>query len=312
MHLVNIVILSRSAALYSTQSLINAARRKNHFVRVIDYQHCDIIIENNKAKVSYYGTIIKNVDAIIPRIGASFTRYGAAVIKQFEAMKVPSILTSEALFIARDKLMCLQVLAMHGIKVPRTVMTNNAIMYEDLVKSFGYHPLIIKLLSGTHGVGVIKADSHQMATTILEAFQKTSQKTLLQEFIKESKGADIRIFVVGGEVVATMKRQAKEGEFRSNLHRGGSSTKIDITDEERETALKAVKVLGLEVAGVDILQSKNGPMIIEVNASPGLEGIEKTSGVDISGKIIDLVEDKVRASKTHAGHLSHSQSRNSG
>ncbi len=307
----NIVILSRSAALYSTQSLIKAARNRNHFVRVIDYQHCDIIVENNKPKLSYYGTVLKNIDAVIPRIGASFTRYGAAVIKQFEAMKVPSTLTPEALFVARDKLMCLQVLAMNGIRVPRTIMTNNAIMYEDLVKSFGYHPLIIKLVSGTHGVGVIKADSHQLAVTLLEAFQKTNQKTILQEFVKESKGADIRIFVVGGEVVATMKRQAKEGEFRSNLHRGGSSTQIKISDEERTTALNAVKALGLDVAGVDILQSKAGPQIIEVNASPGLEGIEKTSGVDIAGKIIDLVEEKVRASKGYAGHPSHSESGNS-
>ncbi len=299
----NIIILSRSASLYSTQSLIQAARKRNHFVRVIDYQNCDLIL-GNKPQVSYYGDLIKNADAIIPRIGSSFTKYGAAVIKQFESMKVASVLSSNALLTARDKLMCLQVLAQHGLKVPRTIASNNQVMYEDLIKSFGFHPIILKLINGTHGIGVLKADTHSQAVTLMETFNKTNQKTILQEFIKEANGADIRIFVVNGEVIATMKRQAKAGEFRSNLHRGGHAEMINISDEERACALKAVKILGLEVAGVDLLQSKNGPQILEVNASPGLEGIEKTTNIDIASKIIDLVEQKVKEGK-NARHHNH-------
>ncbi len=289
----NITILSRNAALYSTQSLIKAARAKHHYVRVIDYSNCDFIIQNGNTDVEYFGESITNSDAIIPRIGESYTSLGVGLLKQLEVLDIFSVLSSQALTNSRDKLSCLQTLVKNDLLVPKTLILHNSLMYEELIDTMGTYPVIIKLISGTHGVGVLKAESRSQAVSLLETFNKTKQKVMVQEFIEEAKGADYRLFVVDGEVVASMKRQAKAGEFRSNLHRGGFAEAIKPTHEEVETALKAVSLLGLKVAGVDMLRSKKGPMILEVNASPGLEGIEGTTRVDIAGKIINYIERSV-------------------
>ena len=286
----NIAILSRNPALYSTQSLARAARLRHHFVRIIDYVNCDLIIEDGQLTISYHGQVIKNIDAIIPRIGASVTPYGSAVIRQFEEKGIFSTLNSDALIKARDKLSCLQLLASKGLPVPKTIVSNNSIIYGDILQNFDDEQVVIKLINGTHGLGVLLAENKSQAESILEAFNKGKQKALIQEFIEESNGSDIRIFIVDEEIVGTMKRQAMPGEFRSNLHRGGSSQIEQISDTEKELALQAVKFLGLKVAGVDMLRSKRGPLILEVNASPGLEGIETTTGKDIAGKVIDYIE----------------------
>jgi len=287
-----IAILSRNPALYSTQSLVKAARRKHHYVRVLDYVNCDIVIEKNDLQIFYHNQKIENIDAIVPRIGASVTRYGAAVIKQFEGNNIYSTLASDALLNARDKLFCLQILAAAGIDVPKSIMSNNYLVFSDLIDMLGI-PVIVKLLNGTHGLGVMLAEKKIMAESIFETFFKTKQKAMLQEYIAEANGADIRIFVVDNEIVGVMQRQAKEGDFRSNLHRGASSSVVPISEEERYVALKSAEVLGLKIAGVDLLRSARGPLILEVNASPGLEGIETTTGNDIAGKIIDLIERNV-------------------
>jgi len=292
----NIAILSRNPALYSTQSLARAARVRHHYVRIIDYVNCDLIMEDGNLTISYHGQIIEDIDAIIPRIGASHTTFGSAVIRQFEQKGIFTSLSSAALLKARDKLTCSQILAAEGLQIPRTIVSNNTIMYRDLLDTFDDN-IVIKLINGTHGIGVVLAESKGQAESILEAFNKTKQKSMMQEFIAESKGADIRIFVVDKEIVGTMKRQAKEGEFRSNLHRGGSSSVEPITEQEKEVALKAVKHLGLKIAGVDMLRSKRGPLILEVNASPGLEGIETTTKVDIAGRIINFIERNVKSAE---------------
>jgi len=285
-----ILILSRNGELYSTRSLYNAARRRKHFVRVVDHMHCDLIIDDHANVVYLHGQPLRGYDAIIPRIGNTVTFPGAAVIRHFESMGVKSILASDALLKTRDKLSCMQILTENGIAVPKTIIVNNYNQYHILHHRISEFPKIIKLQSGTHGIGVVKVDDQKSMETWMETFYGLKQKVMMQEFIAEAQGADIRIFVVGGEVVASMKRAAKEGEFRSNLHRGGSATIAEISDQEREVALKAVKVLGLHVAGVDLLRSKKGPLILEVNASPGLEGIETTTRVDIAKKIIQFAE----------------------
>ncbi len=285
----NIAILSRNPSLYSTQSLARAGRVAHHFVRVIDYLHSDLIIEDGKLSISYNGKVLTDIDAIIPRIGASHTTYGAAVIRQFEQIGIFTTLSSNALLMARDKLSCAQLLAANGLKVPRTIVSNNVYEYPNLLDSFNSDGIVIKLINGTHGIGVVLAENKNQAGSILEAFNNTKQKSMMQEFIKEAKGADVRILVVNGKIVGSMKRQAKKGEFRSNLHRGGSSIVETVTEEESKVALKAVEILGLKVAGVDMLRSNRGPLILEVNASPGLEGIETTTQVDIAGQIINFI-----------------------
>ena len=294
----NIVILSRNPALYSTQSLARAARVNHHYVKIIDYVNCDLIMEDGNLTTMYHGQIIKDVDAIIPRIGASHTNFGSAVIRQFEQKGIITTLSSDALLMSRDKLTCSQILASKGLQIPKTIVSNNSLMYARLLDTFDEN-IVIKLINGTHGIGVVLAESKGQAESILEAFNKTKQKSMMQEFIAEAKGADIRIFVVDDEVVGTMKRQARKGEFRSNLHRGGSSSVEPITDKERKVALEAVKHLGLKIAGVDMLRSARGPLILEVNASPGLEGIETTTKVDIAGRIIKFVERNVRLAQLH-------------
>ena len=289
----NIAILSRNPSLYSTQSIVKAARVRHHYARVLDYVNCDIIIESGNLSLSYYGQPVKNIDAIVPRIGSTWTSYGASVIRQFECKNIFTTLGSEPLLKARNKISCLQLLAGEGLGVPRTIMSNNYLEFSRLIDNIGL-PTIIKLLSGTHGMGVILAETKINAESLFETFYKMKQKAMIQEFIAESKGADVRIFVVGDEIVGVMERTAKSGDFRSNLHRGGSSKVVPISNEEAEAALKSVKVLGLHIAGVDMLRSNRGPLILEVNASPGLEGIETTTGVNIAGKIVSFIESSVQ------------------
>jgi ribosomal protein S6--L-glutamate ligase len=286
----NIIILSRNAALYSTQSIVDAARRRNHYVRVIDHMTCDLVLESGRSSVYFNNQPIKNVDAVIPRIGNTATSYGAAVIRQFESQGVFSTLHAEPLLKARDKLSCLQILGSNGIGVPKTVYVSNPYTMPFLLEEMEPYPIIIKLITGTQGMGVILAENKSNAESILEAFYATKEKVILQKYIQEAKGADIRAFIVDGEIVGAMKRQARPGDFRSNLHRGGTSELIKLSSQEEETALKSVEILGLKIAGVDMLKTHSGPVVLEVNASPGLEGIEGTTGVDIAGKIIQYVE----------------------
>ena len=290
----NIIVLSRNASLYSTDSIVRAARRRHHYVRVLDHMQCDLVIEQGKLELYYNHQRIQHVDAVIPRIGSSATTYGAAVIRQFEAMGIFTALGSEPLLRSRDKLSSLQILSANGIKVPRTAITNNSYANGQMLEVVSQGPYVLKLASGTHGIGVILSPDKSNAESILEAFSKSSERVLIQKFIPEVKGSDVRVFIVDGEIVGVMKRQAAEGEFRSNLHRGGSSFVIKLTREEEQTALKSAELMGLKVAGVDMLQSNDGPMVLEVNASPGLEGIEGTTQVDIAGKIIQYLERNVK------------------
>ena len=288
-----IVVLSRNPNLYSTKRLIEAGKNRDHEMIIVDHTKCDIIIEKKKPAIRYKHEILKDIDAVIPRIGASVTFFGTAVVRQFEMMKVFTAVESQALMRSRDKLRSLQVLSRAGLGLPKTVFTNYSKNVEDVIESVGGAPLVIKILEGTQGLGVVLAETHTAATSVLEAFNGLQARVIAQEFIKESKGADIRVFVVDGVVVGAMKRQGKEGEFRSNLHRGGSAEIIKLSIDEENAALKAARVMGLGVAGVDLLQSARGPLILEVNSSPGLEGIESATGVDVAGKIIHYIERNV-------------------
>jgi ribosomal protein S6--L-glutamate ligase len=285
-----LAILSRGKTIYSTKRLVEAAEKRGHEVLQLDHMKCVLGIEKSKPHVYYGGKEVIGVNAVIPRIGASVTFYGAAVLRQFEMMKIFTAVESQALVRSRDKLRSLQLLARAGMGMPKTTFANKTKDIDQMIESVGGTPCIIKLLEGTQGIGVILAENHKAAKSVIEAFMKLNAAMLVQEFIKEAKGADIRAFVVDGQVVGAMKRQAKEGEFRSNLHQGGSATVIELTDEERSTAIKAAKKLGLGIAGVDMLQSERGPLVMEVNSSPGLEGIENATGLDIAGKIIEYVE----------------------
>tara|TARA_R110002096_G_C14565306_1_gene720193 strand:+ start:599 stop:1471 length:873 start_codon:yes stop_codon:yes gene_type:complete len=289
----NIVILSRNPHLYSTKRLVEAAKKRKHTVEVIDPLKCEIIIEKKNPAVLYKGKALENIDAIIPRIGASVTFYGTAVVRQFEMMKIFSTVESQALVRSRDKLRSLQVLSRAGLGMPKTVFSNYTKDVAEVIKYVGGAPLVIKLLEGTQGLGVVLAETNNAAESVLEAFNGLQARVIVQEFIKESKGADIRAFVVDGNVVGAMKRQGKEGEFRSNLHRGGSADIIQLTDEEENAALKSAKSLGLGICGVDMLQSARGPLILEVNSSPGLEGIETATKKDIANTIIRYIERNV-------------------
>ena len=285
-----IAILSQNPNLYSTKRLVEAGTAKGHKMEIIDHSKCDLVIEKKKPGLIYKGKQIEGVQGVIPRIGASVTFYGTAVVRQFEMMKIFSAVESQALVRSRDKLRSLQILSRAGLGLPKTVFSNYSKDVSTIIDSAGGAPVVIKLLEGTQGLGVVLADNRNSAESILEAFNGLKARVIVQEFIKEAKGADLRVFVVDGVVVGAMKRQGKEGEFRSNLHRGGSADIIELSDEEENAALKAAKALGLGVAGVDILQSARGPLILEVNSSPGLEGIESATGIDIAGKIIKYVE----------------------
>ena len=285
-----VVILSRGRALYSTRRLREASRARGHRTLVIDPLRCYMNIATDKPTVHYNGKALDDVDAIVPRIGASVTFYGTAVVRQFEMMGVFTLNESAAISCARDKLRSLQLLARHGIGLPVTGFASSPDDTDDLLSLVGGVPAVVKLLGGTQGQGVVLAETRQAAASVIDAFRGLAADFLVQRFIKESAGSDIRCFVIGNKVVAAMQRQAKEGEFRSNLHRGASATAAKITREERSVAVRAARIVGLSVAGVDILRSNLGPLVIEVNSSPGLEGIEESTGVDIAALIIEHIE----------------------
>ncbi len=286
----NIVILSRDPKLYSTRRLVEAGEKRGHTMRVLDHLKCNLVIEKKNPKIIYNGEEITGVHAVIPRIGASVTFYGTAVVRQFEMMGLFTAVESQALVRSRDKLRSLQILSRAGLGLPKTVFSNYSRDVERIIKEVGGTPVVIKLLEGTQGLGVVLAENKKAAISVVEAFNGLKARVIVQEFIKEAKGADIRAFVVDGHVVGAMKRQAKEGEFRSNLHRGGTAEVIELTHEEEIAAIKAANALKLGVAGVDILQSERGPLIIEVNSSPGLEGIEAATGKDIAAQMIKYIE----------------------
>ncbi|MGJ3251341.1 MAG: 30S ribosomal protein S6--L-glutamate ligase [Elainellaceae cyanobacterium] len=285
-----IAILSRKASLYSTRRLKEAGDQLGHEMHVIDYLRCYMDITAHKPQVIYQGKPLVEFEAVIPRIGASKTFYGTAVVRQFEMMGVFSANESQAISRSRDKLRCLQILARQGIGLPVTGFAHSTKDIEGLIEIVGGAPLVIKLLEGTQGIGVVLAETRQAAQSVIEAFRGLEANILVQEFIKEAKGMDIRCFIVGEKVIASMKRQGAPGEFRSNIHRGGSAEKIKLTPEERSTAIRAAKAMGLRVAGVDILRSNHGPVVMEVNSSPGLEGIETATGIDVAGRIIEFIE----------------------
>ena len=286
----NIVILSRNPNLYSTHRLEEEGSKRGHEIEVIDPLQCDIIIEKEKPTIFYKDRYLDYVDAIIPRIGASVTFYGCAVVRQFEEMGVFTIVTSDAIQRSRDKLRSLQRLSKAGIGMPKTVFTNYSRDVEEVIEHVGGTPVIIKLLEGTQGLGVVLAETKNAAESVLEAFNGLQARVIVQEFIKEAKGADIRALLVDGQVVGAMKRQGKEGEFRSNLHRGGSANIIKLDNDELKLAMNASKALKLPVCGVDMLQSARGPLLLEVNSTPGLEGIEGATEKNIARAIITYIE----------------------
>lgn len=285
-----IAVLSRNENLYSTRRLKEAGEARGHQVDVIDTLHCYMDITRSRPAVRYQGHELPYYDAVIPRIGASVTFYGAAVVRQFEMMGTFCINESVAISRSRDKLRSLQLLSRRDVGLPRTGFANRPDNVKDLIKNVGGAPLVIKLLEGTQGIGVVLADTNKAAESIIEAFMGLKANILVQEYIKEAGGADIRCFVVGNKVVAAMKRQGGEGEFRSNLHRGGTATLVRLSKEERATAVKAAKVMGLNVCGVDLLQSASGPVVMEVNSSPGLEGIEQATNKNVAGLIYEFIE----------------------
>lgn len=288
-----IAILSRNPSLYSTRRLVEAAEKRGHQTQVIDHTKCNIEVEQSGPSLFYGDEYLKGFDAVIPRIGSSVTFYGTAVVRQFEMMNVFSAVSSSGIIHSRDKLRCLQVLSREGLGLPKTVFTNYSKNVEHVVQSAGGAPVVLKLLEGTQGLGVVLAENQNAAQSVLEAFNGLKARVIVQEFIKEAKGADIRAFVVDGEVVGAMKRQGKPGEFRSNLHRGGSSRIIELTEEEKDTAIRAASAVGLGIAGVDLLQSERGPLVLEVNSSPGLQGIEATTGKDLADMIIQYLEKNI-------------------
>jgi ribosomal protein S6--L-glutamate ligase len=289
-----IAVLSRNPKLFSTQRLIEEIEKAGHEAMVVDHSLCDLIIEQEGPSIIYKGQRLEGVDAIIPRIGASVTFYGTAVVRQFELMGAFSAVTSQAIVRSRDKLRSLQILSKNGLGMPKTAFTNFSKGGEkQLIEQVSGAPVIIKLLEGTQGLGVVLAETKKAAQSVVEAFHGLKARIIVQEYIKEAKGADIRAFVVNGKVVGAMKRQGAEGEFRSNLHRGGVATVIKLSRAEKQAALNAAKALGLDVAGVDMLQSLRGPLILEVNSSPGLEGIEGATGVNVAAEIIKFVVDSV-------------------
>ncbi len=285
-----IAVLSRKSSLYSTKRLVEAGRERGHEMQVVNYLGCYMSITSHRPSVRYQGKVLKGFDAVIPRIGASYTFYGTAIVRQFEMMGVFSANESQAITRARDKLRAFQLLARKGIGLPVTGFARNIQDIDDLIEMVGGAPLIIKLLEGTQGVGVVLAETKKAAESVIQAFYGLKSNILVQEYIKESAGTDIRAFVIDRRAVAAMQRKAKEGEFRSNVHRGGEVSQIKLTPEERSIAVRAARSLGLRVAGVDMLRSNHGPVVMEVNSSPGLEGIEAATGKNIADKIIKYIE----------------------
>ena len=293
-----IAMLARNPNLYSHKRLVEAAEAKGHTIDIINTTQCNMNITAHRPQIMYQGESLTGYDAVIPRIGASITFYGLAVLRQFEMMGVWPLNESVAIGRSRDKLRSLQLLSREGIGLPVTGFANSARQAEEMIRMVNGPPVVIKLLEGTQGIGVILSNTMSSAKSVFEAFRGAKINILVQEFIKEAGGADIRAFVVGNRVVGAMMRQGEPGEFRSNLHRGGSTRQIRITPEERSTAVRAARVMGLNVAGVDLLRSNHGPVLMEVNSSPGLEGIEKATGFDIAGRIISFIESHARPMKT--------------
>jgi ribosomal protein S6--L-glutamate ligase len=291
-------ILSRKASLYSTRRLIEAAKARGHEARVIDTLRCYMNIIPHRPEIHLKGEALTGYEAVIPRIGASITFYGTAVVRQFEMMGVYPLNESVAISRSRDKLRSMQLLSRKGIGLPITGFAHSPDDIQDLIKMVNGAPLVIKLLEGTQGIGVVLAETAKAAESVIEAFLGLKANILVQEYIKEAGGADIRCFVIGDKVVAAMERRAQAGEFRSNLHRGGTASLIRITPEERSTAVRAARIMGLNVAGVDLLRSNHGPVVMEVNSSPGLEGIENATGKDIAGMIIEFIERNARPNRT--------------
>jgi ribosomal protein S6--L-glutamate ligase len=304
-----ILILSRKASLYSTARLRQAAEERGHEVRIVNYLRCYMNITARRPSVIYQDLVADqnaseealSADAVIPRIGASYTFYGTAVVRQFEMMGVFSVNESQAITRARDKLRSLQILSRSGVGLPTTTFGHSARYTKGLIDGVGGAPVVVKLLEGTQGVGVVLAETRKAAESVIGAFRQLDANILVQEFVKEAGGEDIRAFVVGRKVVASMIRRAAPGEFRSNLHRGGSAEAVKLTPEERRTAVEAVRALGLNVAGVDLLRAERGPLVIEVNASPGLEGIEEASGIDVAAHVIRFIEGRVDRPRKRKG-----------
>lgn len=292
-----IALLSRNKNLYSSRRIIEAAQNKGHEIMPIDYLRCYMNITSKQPTIIYQGKSLSDFDAIIPRIGASNTFYGTAVVRQFETMGTFSANGSIAISRSRDKLRCLQILARKGVGMPITGFAHSPKDVKGVIDVVGGSPLVIKLLEGTQGIGVVLAETQKASESVIEAFRGLDANILVQEYIKESNGSDIRCFVVGDTVVASMIRKAKEGEFRANIHRGGIAERVEITDEERQTAIQAAQEMGLMVAGVDLLRSHRGALVLEVNSSPGLQGIEAATGVDVAGAIISYIEKNVGDTK---------------
>lgn len=293
-----IAMLARNAALYSHKRLKEAAEERGHQLDIINTLRCYMNIASRRPEVYYNGEKLEGYDAVIPRIGASITFYGMAVLRQFEMQGVYPLNESVAIGRSRDKLRSMQLLARDGIGLPVTTFAHDPKQTEEVLKLAGGAPLVIKLLEGTQGLGVVLADTNRSAQSVIEAFRATNTNILVQEFIKEAGGTDIRAIVVGGKVIAAMKRTGAEGEFRSNLHRGGSANVIKLSPEERSTAIRSAKAMGLNVCGVDMLRANHGPVVMEVNSSPGLEGVEKATGLDIAGKIIEYIEKNAKPGAT--------------
>ncbi|MBT8138649.1 MAG: 30S ribosomal protein S6--L-glutamate ligase [Gammaproteobacteria bacterium] len=296
----NIAILSRSRSLYSTKRLVEAAKERGHEVRVIDHLYCFMDITAEKPSIHYKDEEFSatEFDAVIPRIGSSVTFYGTAVVRQFEMMGVYCVNESVAISRSRDKLRSLQLLSRKKVGIPATAFAHSPHDIDGLIREVGGAPCVIKLLEGTQGIGVVLAETKKAAESVIQAFMGLNSNILVQEFIAEAKGSDIRCFVVGDKVIAAMQRQAPEGEFRSNIHRGGSATLVKLTPEERKTAVNAAKIMGLNVCGVDLLRSSRGPLVMEVNSSPGLRGIEEATQKNVAGLIIEFIERNAGPSKT--------------
>lgn len=286
----NIAILSRNEKLYSTKRLVEAIEQRGWTPLVIDFLKCATTIEKNKLIIHYNGGELVDINAVIPRIGASRTFYGSAIVRHFEMMNVLTLNKSLALTRSRDKLRSLQILSKHGVDMPKTVFASNIADVDDVINMVGGTPIVIKILEGTQGVGVVLAETKKAAKSVLDAFYGMQVNILVQEYIEEANGEDIRAFVVGGEVVGAMKRSGTENDFRSNLHKGGTATASRLSRAEKSLAINATKAMGLDIAGVDMLRSKRGPLVMEVNSSPGLEGIENATDIDIAGKIMTYVE----------------------
>jgi len=293
-----IAMLARNASLYSHQRLKKAAEERGHQLDIINTLRCYMNIASRRPEIYYNGHILPKYDAVIPRIGASVTFYGLAVLRQFEMMGVFPLNESVAIGRSRDKLRSLQILSREGVGLPVTTFAHDPRQTEEVLELAGGAPLVIKLLEGTQGIGVVLADTDRSAKSVVEAFRGAKVNILVQEFIKEAGGEDIRVLVVGGKAIAAMKRTGAEGDFRSNLHRGGSANTVKISPEERSTAIRSAKAMGLNVCGVDMLRANHGPVVMEVNSSPGLEGIENATNIDVAGKIIELLEKRAQPGKT--------------